>query len=227
MSGSTRRLRVMTCNLWNGGARPAALAEVVRLHDPDVVLAQELSPAQAEALADHFACGVLRPQRDTHGMGIALRHPASVRELPMPRRNFLATRLSPAHWPGLRHPVDIFNVHLSSPNGLGRLPERVVQVTRLQAQLRAARGPLLVAGDFNSFPLMPAYWQLKRSLTDVASRAALRSLSAPKPTWGFNARSPRLLRIDHMLVGRARTDRFRVVDIEGSDHSSLLVDLHV
>lgn len=217
----------MTCNLWNGGARPEALAEVVRQHDPDVVLAQELSPSQAEALADHFHCGVLRPQRDTHGMGIALRHPAGVRELPMPRRNFLATRLSPGDWPGLTQPVDIFNVHLSSPNGLGRLPERRVQVARLRAQLAAVPGPLLIAGDFNSFPLMPAYWQLKRSLTDVAGRAALRSLSPPKPTWGFNAQSRRLLRIDHMLVGKLRADRFRVVDIEGSDHSSLLVDLHV
>lgn len=227
MTSATRRVRVMTCNLWNGGANPAALAEVLEREDPDVVLAQELHPTQAEVLAAHFDAGLLRAQRDTHGMGIALRHPAPVRELPMPLRNFLATRLSPVDWPGLGQPLDIFNVHLSSPTGWGRLPQRRVQVARLRAQMQAATGPLLIAGDFNSFPLMPAYWQLKRALSDVAGRAALRSLSPPRATWGLTATSPRLLRIDHMLVGRLRTERFRVIDIAGSDHASLLVDLYV
>jgi len=218
-------LTLLTVNLWNGRAHPEALGAMLERHRPDVLLAQELAPEQAAVIEKHYAHGSLRPSRDTHGMGIALRRPGVVRELPMPRRNFMGAQLSPADWPELSAPLEVLCAHLSCPNGPRRFPERREQVRRLEDHMHHKPVSRVLAGDLNATTRMPAYQRLRRRLRDAAQEAATARGELPANTWGPGARAPRIMRIDHVLVHALQVHGLRAVRVAGSDHDGLLATL--
>lgn len=211
-------IRLLTANLWNGRAEPAALADVIAERQPDVVLAQELSPEQANVIERALPHGILLPSRDMQGMGLALREPAKVSRLPLPHRDALCARLQVA---GSSAGLEILNVHLSAPTALGRLRVRRRAVSALCTHLGRTSSPRILAGDLNTLPLMPAYFALRRHLRD----AALETPRGPSPTWGPTARAPRLLRIDHVLLHGLRVIDLEVLAIAGSDHSAIFAIL--
>src|SRR5262245_11098290 len=63
------RLRVLSANLWNGGADPNGFVDLVARVRADVVAVQELTPPQADALGRYMPHGVLEPAHDYNGMG--------------------------------------------------------------------------------------------------------------------------------------------------------------
>src|SRR5690606_30349875 len=77
-------LRVLTSNLYNGGADPSGYARLLERVDPDVVAAQELSSDLAEVIGSRFDHGLLAPADDFKGMGLASRHPIEVARCPSP-----------------------------------------------------------------------------------------------------------------------------------------------
>lgn len=215
------QLRILTANLWNGRAEPQALADVIARCEPDAVLVQELAPEQAEAIEKLLPHGLLMPRRDKCGMGLALRKPASITLLPLPRREALVARVAPGQWGPFSEALEIINVHLSAPTRPSRLPLRRVQVELLRDYLTLAPMPRIVAGDLNSMRISPAYRVLRGLLRD----AALERRPFAIPTWSFSAGCPRFLRIDHVLTHGFRTLDVEVMHVRGSDHSAVLATL--
>lgn len=223
-------LRILSANLFNGAADPAALAALVRAERPDVVAAQEMAPEQAEVLAELLPHGRLEPARNHRGMGLALAAPARCGQLELVHRNARVARLLPADWPRLERPVDIVNLHVSSPTAhpfRAQPRRRALQLRGLLAHLDAApETALAVVGDFNATPLWPFYRRLATRLDDVVADFASAEGRRPARTWRAAAgRGPRLLRIDHCLARGLRAERVAVLDLRGSDHCALLVDL--
>jgi endonuclease/exonuclease/phosphatase (EEP) superfamily protein YafD len=223
------RVRVLTANLWNGVADPAGFAELVERLAVDVVCTQEMSPEQAEALVRVLPHGHLEPRRDHNGMGIALRRPADLRRVRLPKRDAHVAELDPGAWPGLAAPLEILSVHIVGPHvwpPQRSWPTRRGQLRGLTAYLDAAeRRARVLVGDFNATRGFPVYQRLLRRLDDGHARAAHRRGRRPGATWGPTPRAPRILRIDHALTESVHVDDARVVPIPGSDHSALLVDL--
>ena len=220
------RIRVLTANLWNGGADPAGLAELVEAWAVDVACAQELGPDQAEALARVLPHGLLEPARDHSGMGIALRRPGALRRVELPGRDARVAELDPSHWPGLGESLEVISVHILGPHLLRRWRQRRGQLHALECYLdRAPPRPRLLVGDLNATPLWPLYRRLARRLRDAPADVARRRGARPQRTWGPTPRSPRLLRIDHALAEGVHVEDARVVPLPGSDHSALVVDL--
>lgn len=222
-------LRVLSANLKNGGADPETFAGLVEASGADVVACQELSPAQAEALARLLPHGRLEPDLHHRGMGIALRRPAELGLLPLPYRNAWVASLKPDHWSGLAEEVEIVNVHLSAPtqHPVWVQPlRRARQVRGLLAHLAGApaRRRLLV-GDFNATPAWPAYRRLARELDDLAAAHARARGRRPARTWRRWDVGPRLLRIDHCFGRGLAASDVRVLEIPGSDHCAVVVDL--
>ena len=110
------RLRLLSANLWAGGARPSALKELLERLEVDLCAVQEVKPEQAEAISEVLPHGKLEPAVDHHGMGIALRYPAEVRSLPLPLRDARVVELDPDGWPQLDHPVEVMNLHIQAPH---------------------------------------------------------------------------------------------------------------
>jgi endonuclease/exonuclease/phosphatase (EEP) superfamily protein YafD len=223
------RVRILTANLWNGGADPQAFAELVAAQEVDVACLQELAPEQAEALARVLPHGVLEPARDHRGMGIALRRPATQRRIALPHRDAFVAELRPGDWPGLAHALEVINVHVMGPHVRPLVygwRVRRGQLAGIASYLdTAVRQPRLLVGDLNATPLWRVYRRLASRLSDLAEEAARRRAARPPATWGPTPAWPRLLRIDHALGEGLRVEDARVVPLPWSDHSALIVDV--
>jgi len=223
-------IRILSANLWNGGADPEAFADLVAALAVDVVCVQELTPEQADALGRVMPHGELHPNRDFTGMGIALRRPAKLHRVPLACRDVRVATLHPTEWAGLEGPLELANLHMAAPHtvrprmGLGL---RVQQMRDLLPWLQRTERPAqrVMVGDFNATPVWPVYRQIVAHFTDAAVDVARRSGDRPKPTWGPWAGSPRLLRIDHAMVDGVEAEDVRVVHVPGSDHSAVVVDV--
>lgn len=223
-------IRILSANLWNGGAHPEAFADLVAALAVDVVCVQELTPDQADALSSVMPHGELDPNNDYTGMGIAMRRPAKIHRVPLTCRDVRVATLQPSEWPGLSGPLELANLHMAAPHtlrpklGLGL---RVKQMRDLLPWLGRADKPKqrVMVGDFNATPVWPVYRQIVSHFTDAAVKVAGRLGERPKPTWGPWAGSPRLLRIDHAMIDGVDAEQVRVVHVPGSDHSAVVVDI--
>lgn len=218
-------LRILTQNLYNGGADPADLARVLDRFQPDLVAVQELSANAAPVLESWAVTALLDPRDDTTGMGVAVRAAAGLSRLDFPVRRPILARLSGDAWE-LACDVDVINAHVMNPlvRPLG-LTRRIrsQELLGLREALSAESGAdaRVVVGDLNSSPAWPLYRSLSRIATDAAKQAR-----TAKRTWGPQPGSPRMLRIDHaFLRGPLRAIRTQLVDLAGTDHSGLLVDI--
>jgi endonuclease/exonuclease/phosphatase family metal-dependent hydrolase len=218
----------MTANLWSRRCDPEAFARLLEEAQVDVLAVQELGPAQAEAIAGVLPYGRLEPRLDFDGMGLALRHPAAVGPLELPRRDARIARLAPGVWPGLETPVEVVNIHVVAPHSLPpwrTFATRIGQVRGLARWLDANPHPSrVVCGDLNATPGWPAYRRLAERLTDVAKVHAARGGDAPPRTWGPWHGAPRLLRLDHVFASGGRVLELRAHPVAGSDHSALVVE---
>ncbi len=242
-------LRILSANLLNGAADPNTFAELVSGLEADVVAVQEIAPDQAEALSGVLPCGEIAASNDFHGMGIALRRPAEISRLPLGFRDAHVARLGPADWPDLAIPVEIVNVHIAAPHisppGSGFFRRRQ-QIHLLEAYLingvdgidrvngeecfdhsqgGGHRPAQVLIGDFNATPIWPLYRRISSHLTDAACAAAAKRAGTLGATWGPWPGAPKLLRIDHGFVRGLDVEEFHVVDIPGSDHSAIVMDL--
>jgi endonuclease/exonuclease/phosphatase (EEP) superfamily protein YafD len=223
-------VRVLTANLWNGGADPDEFAALVEACGADVVCAQELAPEQADALSRVLPHGALAPARDNTGMGIALRRPAALDRVELPHRDAHVARLDPVEWPELGAALEVIGVHILGPHvwpPWRAWPLRRGQLRALERYLAGdPERPRLLVGDLNATPLFRVYRRLAAHLRDVHREAARRRGARPASTWGPTPGWPRLLRIDHALAAGVEVEDVRVVAVPGADHSAVLVQLH-
>jgi endonuclease/exonuclease/phosphatase (EEP) superfamily protein YafD len=223
------KLRIMTANLWNGGANTQALTDLLESLRPDVLAVQELSHEQAEVISTVLPHGVLEPREDHHGMGIALTRAARLRRIRLPGRDARVARLCPDDWTGLQTPLEIVNVHVWAPH----VPPFWRTLSLRRGQLRgltrhlseAPHGARVVCGDFNATPAWPLYRRLAGQVEDLALTHARRLGRRPDRTWGPWSSAPRLFRIDHAFASGLTPLDVRVVHVPGSDHSALVIDL--
>ena len=197
-----------------GRVAPAAVADAIRLLNPDVAALQEVDDGiprtdgldQARYLGEQLGfeflfCPTVRHAEGRYGLAVLSRY--RMEELCCDRLPVLKPfRLQQRgavhaliHAPG--GPVHFFNTHLSLFGA-----ERLLQMRHL---LRArwlgavSQGaPVVFCGDFNSIPGLPVYRLMAARFADVRT-AGGRSPNRSGPT--FPSRRPRL-RFDHIFVSR-------------------------
>lgn len=220
-------VRVLTCNLFSGRAYAAALRAVIEREEIDIVCAQELSTALASELSRLLPYGDVSHEQVVRGNGIASRFPVEISRIRMPKRDGFVATLRPEHWEGLPRPIQIVNVHISGPHLWPYLPHPVRRGRQLAALLAHCEAyadiPHAILGDFNSSPVWPVYRRIATRYVDAVKTVT----AAPSSTWpcipALGIRG--LLRIDHCFVHRLVARLARVVEISGSDHLGLCVDL--
>jgi endonuclease/exonuclease/phosphatase family metal-dependent hydrolase len=225
-------IRLLTANLWSEGADPSGLADQLVALRVDVACFQELGAQQAAAIARVLPHGKLEPGASRHdhdGMGIAARRPLALSRISLPKRDARRAELDPRDWPELGVKLELINLHIQAPHVFPpwrSLALRRQQVAMLLPHFAAApETARVVCGDFNATPLWPVYRALASSTPDlVLEHAALRR-EKPRRTWGPWSGAPRLLRIDHVLGAGVLAANVQVVQVRGSDHSAVVVDL--
>lgn len=216
---------------------PAWLCELVTAMRADVIAMQEADPRHFEALsAAGWPHGHFQAKDDHTGMGMALRHPAAeITRVALEWRSAWEARLEPQEWPKLSRPLTIMNLHVAAPH-VYRPPFygfllRRKQVQQLDAHFEVSlpaaeaegRGTLVI-GDLNATPIWPAYRRIALHFTDEAIAVAQRLGRSVEPTWGWPGGRKRL-RLDHAMTRGVSARDFQVVDLKGSDHSAVVVDL--
>ncbi len=221
--GPPMPLRILTINLFNGRADCDSLVRALHEHVPDVVAAQELSENAAAVLADWGDNHLLDPRDDTTGMGVATNLPAHFTRLDFPNRRPVVAQLGGELF-GFHNGVELISAHLVNPIERPVMVSHRVRQRELQALQATLTAPTksarVLVGDLNSSPAWPMYRRLAALATDgaVAAGGARRS-------WGPTPTSPRLLRIDHAFLQGAQCVASRLVEVRGTDHRGLLVDL--
>lgn len=220
-------MRLMTANLLHDRGDPAALREQLDRIAPDVVVAQELSPACAEVIATTYEFHHLHPAHDFTGRGIATRFPAEFGSIAMPVRD--------ATWAFLvveGRLVRLVGMHLVNPIEFPwwrSVRRRTKQLESLFDWTGSGDDdlPLVVAGDMNASPRWPAYRRMNRLWADLVSEAASSEGRSPEPTWAWRPGWPRMLRIDHVFGLGVSATSYDVEPIEASDHHAVIVDLEI
>ena len=217
-----RDLTVMAVNLSFGRADPDQVAEAVRAHSVDVLVATEITPDAERALdksgLDQWfieRAGETRPDSFT-GTMVYSRFPLTQ-----------VTGGDPvdAHTPSLQPevvldvsgtPVRLKAVHVMAP--LAGETEQWRAGLRALATWRDRQSgdqPTLLAGDFNASPGHPAFRALSAGQDDAHRVAGLGWVR----TWPFvDHRMPPYVQIDHLLSRKLTVVEAGEVAIHGTDH---------
>lgn len=245
-------LRLLSYNIRFGGrGREAALAEVIRAADPDVVLLQEATdPPVIERLAretglTHWGA------RPKYSMGFLTRHPVAHHAWHQPvtaRHAFLELALEGVD-------CRIFGLHLVAWFSKWSERKRAREIRALLDGIREHQeGFHLIAGDFNALApgellqvqRMPRWiramvWLSGRDIArdtiqtmlDEGYADAWRNLHPEGPGYTFPTWDPHL-RLDYAFVPARHADRVAVCEVlftpeqrvkDASDHAPLLVQV--
>lgn len=220
---------VFAANVKYANDRQDEVADLVRRIDADVVVLNEMTDPQHAALD---AAGVLeRYGTEQYGRGMPFGEMLLTR---LPIVDAWVENLGGSRVPAAKVLVDdldvlVYGVHVHAPkaNQNRRLWRR--NLDALGATVERIGSPAVMAGDFNSAPWHGPYRDLlARGLTDThdaLGQGLSRSWTPHVPVVGWFGP---IMRIDHALF----TDglfprRVRDVEIPGSDHRGLVVEMAV
>ncbi len=221
-------VRVMQANIKVGQADPSALVRTVRDRDVDVLTVQELTD---ESIAGLRAAGLddLLPHRFVvsygpggEGGGIYSRFPLSNTRV---LDGFVSANLSADLDVGLREPLALFAVH-PAPAYLFPAPVWAAELRELHSELEssAVRDNVVASGDFNAGYSQRQYRALLTGgYADVADQLG----AGLVPTMPAGRRIPALIGIDRMITKGAAATSLERIDIAGSDHHGLVVDIRL
>lgn len=216
-------MRLITANLLHERVDTTALKELLGKVQPDVMVAQELAEPAAEVISGWFEHSSLHPSSTFTGRGIGSNLPVAFGQIEMPGRFATVATVETTHGQ-----VTVAGMHLINPVGFPwwrAVGLRRAQLENLESWMAGVQGPLVVAGDMNASPLWPAYKRLATGLDDLVVEA-YGDEPAPR-TWAWRPGWPRLLRIDHVFGRHVRSKGADVVEIAGSDHWAVIVDVEV
>jgi endonuclease/exonuclease/phosphatase (EEP) superfamily protein YafD len=219
---TTEPFTVLTINIRNGEADPAALAD--RAAEADVVVLVETTPAAQAGLAAQgwdarFPYAVGDPRREGSNTAVFSRFRLSRGTL-LGRSNFNQWSVA-VEVPDLGL-VRLLAVHPCNPYCGGGRWDIEHEVVRAAVAAHGS-GPLVVAGDFNAVaeqgPMQRLHRLGLRSATDLVGAGWL-------PTYPAGGLLPPLLPIDHVLLSDQLTaTAVTALTVPGTDHRGLLVQV--
>jgi endonuclease/exonuclease/phosphatase (EEP) superfamily protein YafD len=224
-AGPLPTVRLFTANVHDANPDMGPIAEELAAVAPDLVALQELDPDGAERLArsgvlDRFPYSVTETRWGASGIALWSRFPlVDARVEDVQGRPFIAATAMVG-----THRLRLYTVHMVAPL---RGDDRVQwqdQLRRVGEEVRAASGPLVVAGDFNATRYHPSFRRLLREGLRDAHEQRGRGWAA---TWPRGRRLlPPMLRLDHVLVSPGlAVQAIREGVGEGSDHRPVIADL--
>ena len=219
-----RPITIATINVQWGNQDPTAVLDLVARTQPDILILQEaigqwsLHLPALRALYPHAA-----PQTWQDGARLIV-----LSQLPMlgTREEVNGPYRDPTTMVSLdtgTTPLTLIAAHTSPPIGAIRAASRNAQLWDLAQLASATRGPLIVAGDFNTTPWSPHY-RATLGATDLVNVAG--GLWWPS-TWPDQL-GPFGIPIDHILVSESIVPvELNIVGGFGSDHRAVIATLRL
>ncbi|AXK36967.1 endonuclease/exonuclease/phosphatase family protein [Streptomyces armeniacus] len=217
----TARFRVLTANLEYGDAT-RQLVSALRRERPQLVSVQECERKCAAALRtaemrEAYPHRVIAPGNGADGSALLSTYPLRSTE-PVPGELSM---------PGAVVDIAGTQVRVQVAHPMPPMPDGLVtwnrELDRLRAYADRGDSPTLLAGDFNASQDHAAF----RDILDTGLRDAARLQGQSRtPTWPSATAPPLGAQIDHVLLSEEfEAADAQFVDMNGSDHRALLVDL--
>ncbi|OLB77679.1 MAG: hypothetical protein AUI14_15400 [Actinobacteria bacterium 13_2_20CM_2_71_6] len=218
-------VQVLTANLAEGHADPAALVAMVRDHKVDVLATAELTDEELQALnaagiADLLPYAETNPEPTSGGTGLFSRYPLTDGGRERLIHNFVDTSAT-VHVPGAQ-PVLVTVVHYCAPAD----PTQMFcwEYGRSRIPPATPKGPVRpLLGDFN---LTVDYAALRDVLGTGYRDAASVVGAGLVTTWPYDGTPMPKVAIDHVLAdGRIGVSAVSAYPIKDSDHRALAAGL--
>jgi endonuclease/exonuclease/phosphatase (EEP) superfamily protein YafD len=223
-----QKLQVMTMNLFKGAADPATVVRTAALERIDILVLEEITPSTLRKLeqfglseAFPYRAGV--PQDGAKGtMAFATYRISGAERINTTLGAWSFDVVLPQ---GM---LRMYAVHVRPPFGGARDWRDDLALIRKTAE--KDRGLDLIAGDFNATPDHKPF----RDLIDLDLRSAAERTNAGwQTTWPDHGEKsflgiplPRLIQIDHVLVGRSMTaTKTETFSIKGADHRAVVAEV--
>ena len=219
-------LRVATANVLAGNDAVGVLFESLVANGADVVMLQEITPAELDLLARTASWGdfphrILDARPGAHGSVIVSRFAIDEGGV-----------IWPGGWPMTRAvvrtaagPVEFINVHVIAPLSPENLEIWAAQLADLRTQVAGAAAPVIIAGDFNA---TAQHAGVRAIVGEGVADAHLQAGWGWGATFPAEATVPALLRLDRILVSESLdVAGFERLAPFGSDHHPLLAEVHL
>jgi endonuclease/exonuclease/phosphatase family metal-dependent hydrolase len=209
-------IRLVSANVYVYNTTPGAAVDAMIAAGADVEVAVETSPAFRTFIEERDAG---HPYSTVDGqLVVRSRYPVAAMTDPpgVPARRILRLTVE-----GPTGPFVLDAVHALNPLSESTFANQLVWVKRLRAAASRESLPVVMAGDFNMSDRQLGYRLLTTDLRDAITAAGWGHSTYPDGIW-----APLLLRIDHVVMPQDWcAARSRIVDIPGSDHDGLEVDV--
>ena len=218
-------LTVLAANVLVGRADTGALATVLERERPDLVSLPEAGPDYRDKLLPLVAelgyqAWASTAPGTSDGEGVVLLAAARMGALTVTSGREMRHRYLRATGGALGE-RSFFAVHPEAPMGPMRTARWESDLAHIARWCAESPGPI-VAGDFNATADNTAFRAVLRhgrSAADGTGQGLVGTFPAGVPSWCG-------IQIDHVLVpARARTTRFAVLPIAGSDHRAVLAGI--
>lgn len=220
-------LRLLLSNVLTSNAQHAALIDLARVEQPDLLVVQEVSDGwikDLNVLRDQLPHSIAEPRDDNFGIAVYSRIPFVEAKVVAPLDATLPGILAKVNLNG--QTVSILTIHTVPPvGGYELFLLRNAQLREAAALMRQLPEPKILIGDLNATVWSPYFLRL---VEESGLRDARKGFGVI-PTWPADFLTPLMrIPIDQCLVSRD----IRVVDIRtgprvGSDHLPLVVDLEI
>lgn len=222
LSASDVELRVATINATLGQADADAIVSMVRDHEIDILAVEELTPREVDALRaagleSELPYSELAPQRGVEGTGLWSRLPMTAGEsVPGLTSNMVRATVTVSS-----ESIAVYAVHPAAP-GLFDHSRWAGDMEALAGILGEEKGPVIVAGDFNTTRNHRSFRDIEAlDFADAADQAGAGFM----PTFP-NGRLPvPVVAIDHVMVHGSALSAAQAttVVVSGADHRALVV----
>ena len=218
-------LTVLAANVLVGRADAGALATVLERERPDLVSLPEAGPDYRDKLLPLVAelgyqAWASTAPGTSDGEGVVLLAAARMGALTVTSGREMRHRYLRATGGALGR-RSFFAVHPEAPMGPMRTARWESDIAHIARWCAESPGPI-VAGDFNATADNAAFRAVLRrcrSAADGTGKGLVGTFPAGVPTWCG-------IQIDHVLVPEeARTTRFEVLPVAGSDHRAVLAGI--
>ena len=218
---SDARLRVVSLNVNITNPHQAAVLDVLRAENPDVIVLIEVDSAWTSALESlraTYPVQLFSPRDDNFGLAFLSRVPLS--DLRIVHTSEHATPSVLAHLTLDGRELAILATHPPPPINAEMAAARDEGLQGAAAVVSSMKIPVLLIGDLNATP-----WSQGMRLLKGGSKLDYRSPDAAwTPTW--NARTPFAIPLDHALVTPPLVVASRHIGPDvGSDHRPQVVDI--
>ena len=218
---------VMTSNLRLGHADAGSVVSAVRRHHVDVLMLEELTPAEQDLLNQAGLDRLLPhhvsdPRGGAAGTGLWSRFTLTATTT---RKDFVfAFVTARADVPGVVDQPVLAAAHMPGPwPASGQWHHDIARLPGVLRTIDPGRS-MIFGADLNATPDVTQFRRVLHAGVDDAAQQAGAGITRTFPS---DAWYPPLIAIDHVLTRKAIARRVETVEIRGSDHRALLVTVQL